>query len=67
MSVVLSTFVLVMTKNPAIYAKAREEVDRVVGQERLVDFDDRESLPYIDALIKEVYRSVGFHPLRMGF
>ncbi|KAH9951190.1 cytochrome P450 monooxygenase [Amylocystis lapponica] len=40
--------------------KAQEEIDRVIGRERLPDFDDRSSLPYLECLIKEVYR---WHPV----
>ncbi|OBZ74478.1 O-methylsterigmatocystin oxidoreductase [Grifola frondosa] len=52
----LSTFVLAMVLHPKIYQKAREEIDRVVGHGRLPDFDDRESLPYLECVIKEVFR-----------
>ena len=47
-----------MVKNPDVFMKAREELDRVVGQERLPDFEDRPSLPYINALQKELYRYI---------
>ncbi|KAL1938290.1 hypothetical protein VTO73DRAFT_11741 [Trametes versicolor] len=53
---VLFTFMLAMTRNTDVLKKAQEEVDRVVGNERLPDFNDRESLPYINALLEEVYR-----------
>lgn len=55
---VLFTFMLAMTRNTDVLKKAQEEVDRVVGNERLPDFNDRESLPYINALLEEVYRWV---------
>lgn len=45
-----------MVRHPEVYRKAQEELDRVVGSERLPDFDDRDSLPYLNAVIKEVYR-----------
>lgn len=47
---------LAMTRNQDILKKAQEELDRVVGRERFPDFSDRESLPYINALVEEVYR-----------
>lgn len=47
---------LAMTRNNEVLKKAQEEIDRVVGHERLPDFSDRESLPYINALLEEVYR-----------
>jgi len=52
----LSTFFLAMVRYPEIFKKAREEIDRVVGTDRLPDFDDREELPYIDAILQETYR-----------
>ena len=45
-----------MVLNPKAMKKAQEELDRVVGKGRLPDFSDRERLPYIDALVKEVLR-----------
>ena len=34
----------------------QEEIDRVVGRERLPTFDDTEKMPYLAAFIKEVHR-----------
>lgn len=42
----VSNFLLAMLQHPEILAKAREEIDRVVGTERLPTFKDREYLPY---------------------
>ena len=36
--------------------KAQEELDSVVGNERLPELSDRENLPYISALLKELLR-----------
>ena len=52
----MQTFFLVMALNPRVVAKAQEELDRVVGKERLPDFSDKDDLPYIDALVKELLR-----------
>ncbi|OJT11090.1 O-methylsterigmatocystin oxidoreductase [Trametes pubescens] len=52
----LYTFILAMTRNADVFKKAQEEIDRVVGHERLPDFNDRESLPYVSALVEELYR-----------
>lgn len=41
---------------PDAQRKAQEEIDRVVGSDRLPDFNDREHLPYTEALLKEVMR-----------
>ena len=42
--------------HPQVQARAQEEIDRVVGNDRLPSWDDRSNLPYIDALVKEVFR-----------
>ncbi|KAF9447473.1 cytochrome P450 [Macrolepiota fuliginosa MF-IS2] len=52
----LSSFFLAMILHPEVQQKAREELDRVVGRGRLPDFTDRDSLPYITAITKEVLR-----------
>jgi len=43
-----------MTLNPDVVTKAQEELDRVVGKGHLPDFSDRDNLPYINALVKEL-------------
>jgi hypothetical protein len=45
-----------MILHPEVFAKAQAEIDRVVGTDRLPDFQDRMSLPYVESLVKEVYR-----------
>ena len=52
----LYTFYLVMALFPDIQTKAQEEIDRVVGNDRLPVLADRDSLPYLSALQSEVYR-----------
>jgi len=47
-------FFLAMVLNPKVMRKTQEELDRVVGKGHLPDFSDRDNLPYIDALVKEV-------------
>ncbi|KAJ7905810.1 cytochrome P450 [Mycena olivaceomarginata] len=54
------TFFLQMTLHPDIQATAQAELDAVVGNQRLPGYEDRERLPYIGALSKEVFR---FHPI----
>jgi cytochrome P450 len=45
-----------MTKYPRVLRKAQEEVDRVVGRDRLPTFADWENLPYINCCVKECLR-----------
>ncbi|KAG2039206.1 cytochrome P450 [Suillus americanus] len=50
------SFFLAMTLFPDVQKKAQVEIDAVVGPDRLPSFADRPSLPYIEALAKEVLR-----------
>jgi cytochrome P450 len=45
-----------MTLYPEVQKKAQEEIFRVVGEDRLPTFADRDRLPYVGALVKEVLR-----------
>ncbi|KAH8113547.1 cytochrome P450 [Phellopilus nigrolimitatus] len=53
-------FFLAMTLFPEKQRKAQEEIDRVVGSDRLPGFEDRADLPYVNALVKEILR---WHPV----
>jgi hypothetical protein len=48
---------------PEIQKKARDELDQVVGSDRLPDFDDQASLPYIQAILMECMRCFPVLPL----
>ncbi|KAK0234231.1 cytochrome P450 [Armillaria fumosa] len=49
-------FFKAMLLYPEVQAKAQAEIDAVIGDDRLPRFDDRERLPYINALVLEVFR-----------
>jgi len=49
-----------MVKHPEVFKKAQEEIDRVIGNDRLIDYDDMDSLPYFAAVLKEVLRWASF-------
>ncbi|KAH9917083.1 cytochrome P450 monooxygenase [Fomitopsis serialis] len=53
---VLLNFMLAAVLHPEAYVKAQEEIDRVVGNDRLPDLSDRNSLPYLECMLREVYR-----------
>ena len=55
----MQAFILAMVQYPEVYKKAQEEIDLVVGDERLPTIDDREALPYLDCILKELLRYVG--------
>ncbi|KAI4368818.1 hypothetical protein MLD38_017333 [Melastoma candidum] len=48
-----------LVNHPKLLEEARLEIDRVVGQKRMVGEADIESLPYIQAVVKETFR---LHP-----
>lgn len=48
---------------PDIQRKAQDELDSVVGRERLPTFEDRLGLPFVDAICKEVLRWRPVSPL----
>ncbi|EKM56476.1 uncharacterized protein PHACADRAFT_141167 [Phanerochaete carnosa HHB-10118-sp] len=50
------SFFLAMTLYPQVAERAQAEIDLVVGSDRLPNFEDRPNLPYVEALVKEVYR-----------
>ncbi|KAH9834604.1 cytochrome P450 [Rhodofomes roseus] len=52
----LGSFFLAMLLHPDVQRKAQAELDGVVGNDRLPDFSDEQSLPYITALVQEVLR-----------
>jgi cytochrome P450 len=51
----ISTFILAMVLFPDVQRKAQEEIDRVIGTGRLPNFTDRDHLPYLSALYKELF------------
>jgi cytochrome P450 len=61
----LATFVLAMLRHPEIQKKAQLEIDSVVGRDRLPSLEDKPSLPYITALVKEVLRWKPVTPLSL--
>ena len=52
----ITSFILVMTLYPEIQQRAQEEIDCVVGTQRLPAIGDRANLPYLECIIREVYR-----------
>lgn len=46
-----------------IQRKAQDEIDRVVGPQRLPTFEDRPYLPYCEAVFRETLRWIPVLPL----
>ncbi|KAF9553641.1 cytochrome P450 [Agrocybe pediades] len=57
------SFFYLMAKHPDIQKKAQAEIDRVVGSKRLPDFEDRGSMPYVEAIYRELQRYAPSVPL----
>ena len=45
-----------MVTHPEVRRKAQEEIDRVIGNAHLPAFNDRPSLPYVEAVYHELMR-----------
>ncbi|TFY77965.1 hypothetical protein EWM64_g6046 [Hericium alpestre] len=50
------TALLAFLTNPHIQSRAQDEIDNVVTRTRLPTFDDRSHLPYVGAVVREVFR-----------
>ena len=61
----LQTFFLAMLLYPEVQRKVQEQIDQVVGRDRLPEFSDLESLPYLRAIFRELIRWQPVLPLGM--
>ncbi|PIL24686.1 cytochrome P450 [Ganoderma sinense ZZ0214-1] len=52
----VQTIFVAMSLYPEVQRKAQAELDAVVGPNRLPDFEDRDALVYVNAIIKEALR-----------
>ncbi|KAI0798709.1 cytochrome P450 [Irpex lacteus] len=60
---IIQTFFCCMAAYPELQKRAREELDAVVGPDRLPTYDDFNSLPYIQAIFMECARWLPVLPL----
>ncbi|KAI0933847.1 hypothetical protein AcV5_005883 [Taiwanofungus camphoratus] len=56
-------FIFAMVLHPEVLKKAQKEIDVVVGQDRLPEFDDRDKLPYVECVMQETMRWYPVVPL----
>lgn len=56
MATAIETTLFALLLYPDAQRHAQREIDRVLGQKRLPDFGDRETIPYIDHIIQESLR-----------
>lgn len=61
----IHSFFLAMTLYPEVRDRAQQEIDCVVGCDRLPSMSDREQLPYVRAVVSEVLRWNPVAPLSM--
>ncbi|KIO23878.1 hypothetical protein M407DRAFT_15500 [Tulasnella calospora MUT 4182] len=59
----MHNFLRIMVNHQAEQEKAQEEIDRVVGRDRMPSADDIANLPYVQAIVREVIRFRPFAPL----
>ncbi|KAI3611715.1 cytochrome p450 [Moniliophthora roreri] len=55
-AVALYMFFLMMCLHPDVQRRAQAEIDEVVGRDRLPTFEDKDKMPYLEALTKEILR-----------
>ncbi|KAG1849808.1 cytochrome P450 [Suillus tomentosus] len=49
-----------MVLYPDVQRRAQAEIASVIGRDRLPTFEDRASLPYVEAILRETFR---WHPI----
>lgn len=54
-----------MALNPHVVKKAQQDLDMVVGGDRLPELSDQDDLPYISAIVKELLRWACPTPIRV--
>ncbi|KAL0969176.1 hypothetical protein UPYG_G00223470 [Umbra pygmaea] len=62
-STCLHWMLLLLAKYPEVQTRLQEQIDKVVGRDRLPNMEDKEGLAYLDAFIYETMRYTSFVPL----
>ena len=60
------SFLLAMMLHSEVQRKAQEQIDKVIGHDRLPQFSDKKDLPYIDCILWEVLRWKPIVPLSIA-
>ena len=58
----LSWMVLYLMTNPEAQTKLQDELNNVVGSDRIITLDDKMSLPYVNAVVAETQRLCNLLP-----
>lgn len=53
---IMESVILALLLHPEVVTRAQDEIDAVVGKDRLPTFEDRANLPFVDAIVKEAWR-----------
>lgn len=53
---IMQSVIIALLLFPEVIPRAQEEIDRVVGTDRLPNFEDRKNMPYVDGIVKEAWR-----------
>ena len=56
----MQLFFLAMALHPEVQRKAQKQLDNVIGTDRLPNLDDVTALPYVETIVKELFR---WHPV----
>lgn len=62
-STIMQWMLLLLVKYPALQTKLQEQIDKVVGRDRLPSMEDKSNLAYLDAFIYETMRYTSFVPV----
>nr|XP_048308744.1 cytochrome P450 2C70 isoform X1 [Myodes glareolus] len=57
---------LLLLKHPEVTAKIQEEIARVIGRHRSPSMQDRNHMPYTDAVLHEIQRYIDFVPIPLS-
>ncbi|CAI9599385.1 unnamed protein product [Staurois parvus] len=59
----LTYILLIFIKNPDVLGKVCKEIERIIGRERNPKMQDRNQMPFTDAVIHEMQRFIDLLPL----
>ena len=61
-STLLNWSLLYLSLHPEVQKRCQEQIDQVIGSDRLPDINDRPQLVYVDAVLNEILRVVSIAP-----